>query len=174
MTIIIIEQRHATIGQRLWLNWRPHIVNLLRPKYYKIFQDQKKKKKKKRQTQCQRHPHEWGLGKGITEAKSYPCRNSAERRLRTQNLVTRRASTHQLHQACPSFQDQKKKRKKKLGTKDMRKKTRYQRHDSDKDICTILNTNWETKVLLHCGIVNCAEPNQWSRSSNRKITSILD
>jgi hypothetical protein len=49
----------------------------------------------KRQTQCQRLPHEWGLGKGITEVKSYPCRNSAERRLRTQDLVTRRASTHQ-------------------------------------------------------------------------------
>jgi hypothetical protein len=30
------------------------------------------------QTQCQRLPHEWGLGKGITEAKSYPRRNSAE------------------------------------------------------------------------------------------------
>jgi hypothetical protein len=40
------------------------------------------------QTQYQRLPHEWGLGKGITEAKSYPRRNSAERRLRTQNLVT--------------------------------------------------------------------------------------
>jgi hypothetical protein len=26
---------------------------------------------KKGQTQCQRLPHEWGLGKGITEAKSY-------------------------------------------------------------------------------------------------------
>jgi hypothetical protein len=38
---------------------------------------------KKGQTQCQRLPHEWGLGKGITEAKSYPRRNSAERRLRT-------------------------------------------------------------------------------------------
>jgi hypothetical protein len=25
------------------------------------------------QTQCQRLPHEWGLGKGITEAKSYPA-----------------------------------------------------------------------------------------------------
>jgi hypothetical protein len=57
---------------------------------------------KRGQTQCQRLPHEWGLGKGITEAKSYPRRNSAERRLRTQDLVTRRASTHQLHQACPS------------------------------------------------------------------------
>jgi hypothetical protein len=56
-----------------------------------------------RQTQCQRLPHEWGLGKGITEAKSYPRRNSAERRLRTQDLVTRRASTHQLHQARPSL-----------------------------------------------------------------------
>jgi hypothetical protein len=52
---------------------------------------------KKGQTQCQRLPHELGLGKGITETKSYPCRNSAERRLRTQDLVTRRASTHQLH-----------------------------------------------------------------------------
>jgi hypothetical protein len=31
---------------------------------------------KKGQTQCQRLPHEWGLGKGITEAKSYPRRNS--------------------------------------------------------------------------------------------------
>jgi hypothetical protein len=59
--------------------------------------------KKKGQTQCQRLPHEWGLGKEITEAKSYPCRNSVERRLRIQNLVTRRASTHQLHQACPSW-----------------------------------------------------------------------
>jgi hypothetical protein len=58
---------------------------------------------KKGQTQCQRLPHEWGLGKGITEVKSYPCRNSAEKRLRTQNLVARRASTHQLHQACPSL-----------------------------------------------------------------------
>jgi hypothetical protein len=57
---------------------------------------------KKGQTQCHRLPHEWGLGKRITEAKSYPRRNSAERRLRTQDLVTRRASTHQLHQACPS------------------------------------------------------------------------
>jgi hypothetical protein len=57
------------------------------------------------QTQCQRLPHEWGLGKGITEAKSYPRRNSAERRLRTQDLVTQRASTHQLHQACPSRTD---------------------------------------------------------------------
>jgi hypothetical protein len=56
---------------------------------------------KKGQTQCQRLPHEWGQGKGITEAKSYPRRNSAERQLRTQNLVTQRASTHQLHQACP-------------------------------------------------------------------------
>jgi hypothetical protein len=27
----------------------------------------------KGQTQCQRLPHEWGLGKGITEAKSYPA-----------------------------------------------------------------------------------------------------
>jgi hypothetical protein len=44
---------------------------------------------KKGQTQCQRLPHEWGLGKGITEVKSYPCRNSAERRVRTQDLVTR-------------------------------------------------------------------------------------
>jgi hypothetical protein len=43
----------------------------------------------KGQTQCQRLPHEWGLGKEITETKSYPRRNSAERRLRTQNLVTR-------------------------------------------------------------------------------------
>jgi hypothetical protein len=42
----------------------------------------------KGQTQCQRLPHEWGLGKGITEAKSYPRRNSAERRLRTQDLMT--------------------------------------------------------------------------------------
>jgi hypothetical protein len=42
-------------------------------------------------------PHKWGLGKGITEAKSYPRKNSAERRLRTQDLVTRRASTHQLY-----------------------------------------------------------------------------
>jgi hypothetical protein len=25
------------------------------------------------QTQCQRLPHEWGLGKGITKAKSYPA-----------------------------------------------------------------------------------------------------
>jgi hypothetical protein len=57
----------------------------------------------KGQTQCQRLPHEWGQGKGITEAKSYPRRNSAERWLRTQDLVTRRASTHQLHQACPSL-----------------------------------------------------------------------
>jgi hypothetical protein len=39
------------------------------------------------QTQCQRLPHEWGLEKGITEAKSYPRR------------------THQLHQACPSGRD---------------------------------------------------------------------
>jgi hypothetical protein len=53
--------------------------------------------KRKGQTQCQRLPHEWGLGKEITEAKSYPRRNSVERRLRTQDLVTRRASTHQLH-----------------------------------------------------------------------------
>jgi hypothetical protein len=52
----------------------------------------------KGQTQCQRLPHEWGLGKVITEAKSYLRRNSAEKRLRTQDLVTRRASTHQLHQ----------------------------------------------------------------------------
>jgi hypothetical protein len=29
----------------------------------------------KGQTQCQRLPHEWGLGKEITEAKSYPHRN---------------------------------------------------------------------------------------------------
>jgi hypothetical protein len=57
----------------------------------------------KGQTQCQRLSHEWGLGKGITEAKSYPRRNSTERRLRTHDLVTRRASTHQLHQACPSI-----------------------------------------------------------------------
>jgi hypothetical protein len=56
----------------------------------------------KGQTQCQRLPYEWGLGKGITEAKSYPRRNSAERRLQTQDLVTWRASTHQLHQAYPS------------------------------------------------------------------------
>jgi hypothetical protein len=41
----------------------------------------------KGQTQCQRLPHEWGLGKGITEAKSYPRRNSAERRLRTQDFI---------------------------------------------------------------------------------------
>jgi hypothetical protein len=34
----------------------------------------------KGQTQCQRLPHEWGLGKGITEEKSYPRRNSVERR----------------------------------------------------------------------------------------------
>jgi hypothetical protein len=54
----------------------------------------------KRQTQYQRLPHEWGLGKGITEAKSYHRRNSAKRRLRTQNLVTRRASTHQLAFCC--------------------------------------------------------------------------
>jgi hypothetical protein len=58
---------------------------------------------KKGQTQCQRLPHEWGMEKRITEAKSYPRRNSTERRLRTQNLVTRRANTHQLHQACPSL-----------------------------------------------------------------------
>jgi hypothetical protein len=38
---------------------------------------------KKGKTQYQRLPHEWGLEKGITEAKSYPRRNSAERRLRT-------------------------------------------------------------------------------------------
>jgi hypothetical protein len=38
------------------------------------------KKLHKGQTQCQRLPHEWGLGKGITEAKSYPRRNSAERK----------------------------------------------------------------------------------------------
>jgi hypothetical protein len=30
---------------------------------------------KKGQTQCQRLPHEWGLGKGITEVKSYLRRN---------------------------------------------------------------------------------------------------
>jgi hypothetical protein len=37
--------------------------------------------KKKGQTQCQRLPHEWGLGKGITKAKSHPpqkfCRETA-------------------------------------------------------------------------------------------------
>jgi hypothetical protein len=38
---------------------------------------------KKGQIQCQRLPHEWDLEKGITEVKSYPRRNSAERRLRT-------------------------------------------------------------------------------------------
>jgi hypothetical protein len=32
----------------------------------------------KGQAQCQRLPYEWGLGKGITETKSYPRRNSAE------------------------------------------------------------------------------------------------
>jgi hypothetical protein len=50
--------------------------------------------------ECQSSHTSGGLGKGITEAKSYPRRNSAERRLRTQDLVTRRASTHHLHQAC--------------------------------------------------------------------------
>jgi hypothetical protein len=39
-------------------------------------------------------PHEWSLGKGITEVKSYLRRNSAEKQLRTQDLVTRRVSTH--------------------------------------------------------------------------------
>jgi hypothetical protein len=34
----------------------------------------------KGQTQCQRLPHEWSLGKRITKAKSYPRRNSVERR----------------------------------------------------------------------------------------------
>jgi hypothetical protein len=38
------------------------------------------------QTQCQRLPHEWGLGKGITEAKCYLRRNSAERQLRSKVL----------------------------------------------------------------------------------------
>jgi hypothetical protein len=74
--------------------------------------------KKKGQTQCQRLPHEWGLGKGITEAKSYPHRNSVERRLRTQDLATRRASTHQLYQACPSPDNQSQKQGKKLLTPD--------------------------------------------------------
>jgi len=42
---------------------------------------------KKGQTQCRRHPHEWGLGKGKTEA-SLPPAKSAERLLRTRDLVT--------------------------------------------------------------------------------------
>jgi hypothetical protein len=29
--------------------------------------------KKKGQTRCQRLPHKWGLGKRITEVKSYPA-----------------------------------------------------------------------------------------------------
>jgi hypothetical protein len=41
--------------------------------------DCKNQKQLKGQTQCQRLPHEWGLGKGITEVKSYLRRNSAER-----------------------------------------------------------------------------------------------
>jgi hypothetical protein len=51
---------------------------------------QKTTMEKKGQTQCQRLPHEWGLGKEITEAKSYPHRNSTERQLRTQDLVVNR------------------------------------------------------------------------------------
>jgi hypothetical protein len=68
--------------------------------------------KKKKVDLVPEAPTRVGLGKGITEAKSYPRRNSAEksylrrnsaeRRLRTQDLMTRRVSTHQLHQACPS------------------------------------------------------------------------
>ena len=40
-----------------------------------------------RQTQCRRLPHEWGLGKGKTEA-SLPPAKSAEKLLRTHDLVT--------------------------------------------------------------------------------------
>jgi hypothetical protein len=47
-------------------------------------------------------PTRVGSGEGNNRSKVLPRRNSAERRLRTQDLVTRRASTHQLHQACPS------------------------------------------------------------------------
>jgi len=39
------------------------------------------------QTQCRRLPHEWGLGKGKTEANLPPAK-SAERLLRTRDLVT--------------------------------------------------------------------------------------
>jgi len=39
------------------------------------------------QTQCRRLPHEWGLGEGKTEA-SLPPAKSAERLLRTRDLVT--------------------------------------------------------------------------------------
>jgi len=42
---------------------------------------------KKGQTQYQRLPHEWGLGKGKTEA-SLPPTKSAERLLQTRDLVT--------------------------------------------------------------------------------------
>jgi len=42
---------------------------------------------KKGQTQCRRLPHEWGLGKGKTEA-SLPPAKSVERLLRTHDLVT--------------------------------------------------------------------------------------
>jgi len=41
----------------------------------------------KGQTQCRRLPHEWGLGKGKTEA-SLPPTKSTERLLRTHDLVT--------------------------------------------------------------------------------------
>jgi hypothetical protein len=47
--------------------------------------------------QTQWLPHEWGLEKGITEAKFYPRRNSVQRRFRTHDLMTQRASTHRLH-----------------------------------------------------------------------------
>jgi len=72
----------------------PSCTNMCVIHYVKFLQEKEESNhsrsnlcKLKGQTQCRRLPHEWGLGKGKTEA-SLPPAKSAKRLLRTRDLVT--------------------------------------------------------------------------------------